>query len=388
MRRQAPPIVGRPAQAKLGGAPRGRVTNKQAATGRLRLGGDRGVERRQEATRSLEGSEERCSHCGGALVRIHSAVPDLHFGAPGAWGYTFCAACQIASIDPLPAPGELADFYAGYYPRRFEPRPITGSRFRRLIKHAILSGTFGYPAKSKTQKWVGRLLGVCRPLAERAGAQILYVRGESRGKLVDVGCGVGVLLSNMRELGWEVIGVEADPKTARIAQQEFGLRVIPSSLEEAQLEEESVDVVTMSHLIEHVRRPESVLKEAWRVLKPGGRIVIVTPNVQSLGHRAFGECWQHLSPPYHLQLFSGASLQSMAKRAGFTPLAVRTSSRSAGQTWKVSVKAARRRNARPPHWYLPPVDALAAVAFHSTEAVAQAFNPNLGEELICEAVKA
>ncbi|HEV2386519.1 MAG TPA: class I SAM-dependent methyltransferase [Candidatus Acidoferrales bacterium] len=214
------------------------------------------------------------------------------------------------------------------------------------------------------------------------------MRGESRGKLLDVGCGVGLFLSHMRELGWQVIGVEADPKTARIAQQEFGLRAIPGSLEEAHLADESVDVVTMSHVIEHVRQPETVLKEAWRVLKPRGRIVVVTPNVESLGHRAFGACWQHLSPPYHLQLFSAASLLSIAGRAGFAPLAVRTSSRSAGQTWKVSVQTARRRSACLPRWYLPPLDAVAALAFHAMEAVARVFDPNLGEELICEAVKA
>lgn len=379
--------MARTVSAKLGSAIGDCDVTKQQAIERLGLECGRASERWRGANRSLEVAGERCYQCGGALARIHSAVPDLHFGTPGAWDYTFCAACRLARIDPLPAPGELASFYASYYPRCQEPRSILGSRFRRLVGHAILSGTFGYPAKSKAEKWVGWFLGVCGPLRDLAGAGIMFVRGESRGKLLDVGCGVGVFLARMRELGWQVIGVEADPKTARIAQQEFGLRAIPISLEEAHLADESIDVVTMSHVIEHVRQPETLLREAWRVLKPGGRIVIVTPNVRSLGHRTFGACWQHLSPPYHLQLFSASSLLSMASRAGFAPMTVRTSSRRAGETWKVSVQTVRRARARPPRWYFPPLDAVAAFAFHAMEAVAQVFEPNLGEELLCEAVK-
>lgn len=348
--------------------------------------GDLGLCVQTSAEPPFAAGAEFCSSCGGALVRLHRQVPDWHFGAPGAWSYLACAACRLARIEPLPAPAELADFYASYYPRNLKAAAAAGSRLRRLLKQAILAGSFGYPARSPWQKWLGRLLSACAPLRERAGAQILFVRGESRGTLLDVGCGVGVFLSGMRELGWQVIGVEPDPQTARIAQREFGLEAIPATLEAAHLAEKSVDVVTMSHVIEHVADPESVLKEAWRVLKPRGRVAILTPNVRSLGHRVFGECWQHLSPPYHLQLFSVTSLAAVARRAGFTPVVARTWSRSAGQTWKVSRRAARRRCAKGERRF-PALEAVAGFLFHSLEAVAQIFDSSLGEEIFIEAVK-
>jgi len=326
----------------------------------------------------------RCECCCGAALRIHRRVRDVHFGTPGEWDYEACTNCGFARIYPMPTEDELAAFYSSYYPRCEKPRTFKRSGYRSFLKRAVLSGAYGYSAESTVEKWVGHILARCAPLRERIGMQIMFLGGESPGKLLDVGCGVGFFLVIMRELGWDVLGVEADFKTANIARQEFGLPVIAGSLRDAMLPDESIDVITMGHVIEHISHPEAVLREALRILKPGGRIVILTPNVRSLGHRIFGASWQHLSPPYHVQLFSLQGLLFMLKQVGFEPKEARTSARCARQTWMESVKSRRAQGYRARHI----VDALNSLLFAAVETAACMVAPNSGEELVFEGIKA
>jgi SAM-dependent methyltransferase len=98
------------------------------------------------------------------------------------------------------------------------------------------------------------------------------------------------------------------------------MTVYESALPRTGLRDETYDAVTMSHVIEHLHDPVSALQEVRRILKPGGTLWIVTPNVESIGHRRFGVNWRGLEPPRHLVLFSGASLAEALDRAGFWPV--------------------------------------------------------------------
>jgi 2-polyprenyl-3-methyl-5-hydroxy-6-metoxy-1,4-benzoquinol methylase len=73
----------------------------------------------------------------------------------------------------------------------------------------------------------------------------------------------------------------------------------------------------MNHVIEHVHDPVALMAECARILKPGGSLVIVTPNIESYGHRVFGAFWRGLEPPRHLHIFSLSALTRCAERAGF-----------------------------------------------------------------------
>jgi 2-polyprenyl-3-methyl-5-hydroxy-6-metoxy-1,4-benzoquinol methylase len=91
-----------------------------------------------------------------------------------------------------------------------------------------------------------------------------------RGHLLEVGCGLGVLLDAFRKDGWEVTGVEPNRGYCQIIEKERGIRAIPTILESAGIPDASVDVVVMLHVIEHVPDPLGTLREIHRVLKPGG----------------------------------------------------------------------------------------------------------------------
>ena len=158
---------------------------------------------------------------------------------------------------------------------------------------------------------------------------------QSGAPLLDIGCGDGLLLSNLRALGWDVQGVEPDAAAAESARTR-GFPVFNGSLEEAQFPDASFAAVTMSHVIEHVAEPARTLAEIRRVLRPGGSLVVMTPNANSVLHRVFRDRWFPLDPPRHLLLHSPASLARLLRDAGFE-VDVRDSWRAANVTIAASL---------------------------------------------------
>jgi 2-polyprenyl-3-methyl-5-hydroxy-6-metoxy-1,4-benzoquinol methylase len=77
------------------------------------------------------------------------------------------------------------------------------------------------------------------------------------------------------------------------------------------------DVVTMWHVIEHVHDPKGTLAELHRIMKPGGLLVISTPNLWSWDARGFGRYWVGLDAPRHLYVFSPATLEHLLQQVGF-----------------------------------------------------------------------
>jgi len=153
-----------------------------------------------------------------------------------------------------------------------------------------------------------------------------------RGRLLDVGAGSGWLVEHMASLGWQAEGLDFDAEAVRLPRKR-GLAMHQGALEEQRFAAASFDAVTMSHSIEHVPDPPAQLAEARRILRPGGRLAIATPNARSLGHRRFGAHWFALDPPRHLHLFNRAALSAALATAGFARSRVFTSTRDANGAW-------------------------------------------------------
>ena len=139
-----------------------------------------------------------------------------------------------------------------------------------------------------------------------------------KGKLIEVGGGLGYLLNFFKQDGWNVVGVEPNVGTCRYAESEFGIEIIPTILEQAELEDRSVDVVLMMHVIEHVSDPYSTLKEVYRILKPGGIFVMETPRYDTLMFKLLGKRERNLSCNGHIYFFTTSTLEKLATKAGFT----------------------------------------------------------------------
>ena len=120
----------------------------------------------------------------------------------------------------------------------------------------------------------------------------------------------------MQDYGWHALGVDLDPAAVQFASQR-GLDVRLGSLVDQGYRSGSFDAIILSHVIEHVPDPILILKECHCILKPEGRFILATPNVDRWFHRKFRQNWFHLDPPRHLYLFGIETLTELVLRSGF-----------------------------------------------------------------------
>ncbi len=137
-----------------------------------------------------------------------------------------------------------------------------------------------------------------------------------RGRLIEVGCGLGYLLADLRDDGWDAVGVEPLAEAAEYAREDLRLDVQPTILEDAGLPDESFDVVVMLHVVEHVPDPLGTFREIARILKPGGVFVCETPRYDSLLFRLLRHRERSVSCDGHIFFFTEATLAATGRRAG------------------------------------------------------------------------
>jgi SAM-dependent methyltransferase len=136
------------------------------------------------------------------------------------------------------------------------------------------------------------------------------------GRVLDVGFGSGAFMCLAKQVGWQVSGVDPDP-VAVANGRKAGMDVRHGGIEAFSDALETFNVITLSHVIEHVHDPINTIKLAHSLLIPGGRLYIVTPNIDAYGHQNFKECWRGLEPPRHLTIFNWSSMLRALEEAGF-----------------------------------------------------------------------
>jgi SAM-dependent methyltransferase len=153
-------------------------------------------------------------------------------------------------------------------------------------------------------------------------------RHATPGRALDVGCGAGGLMVRLSMLGWAVEGVEWDEAAAAIARG-TGHQVHAGNAMRLVPELGPYDLVVLNHVIEHLQDPAAALARLAELLAPGGRIVLVYPNPESLGARWFGAWWFGWEAPRHLVLPTVHGMRRLTQRIGLRLLSSRTLSRSA-----------------------------------------------------------
>lgn len=274
-----------------------------------------------------------CFICGTRGVPRYRALKDLYLHVPGEWNLVRCPADGLWWLDPRPREEEFAKLYTNYHTHATDtPTGVTSplTATWRWCRKGIWAATLGYSTGQEHygQLVVGLILGIVRPLRDKAAGDIMWLRGKTRGRLLDVGSGGGQFLRRMKDAGWAVLGVEPDPTAVEVARG-LGVEVLSGTLDQLPSGQHRFDAITLNHVIEHVPDPLATLRHCWGLLAPGGRLVVTTPNVHSLGHRVFRRSWRGLEPPRHLQIFSQQSLRRTAERAGITRHRLRVTARSA-----------------------------------------------------------
>lgn len=133
---------------------------------------------------------------------------------------------------------------------------------------------------------------------------------DKKGALLDIGAGTGDFLSVAKNNGWNAVGIEPSEKARFIANQ----KGIELKLNTSDFENNSVDIITMWHVLEHVPNLEDQIKELKRLLKPNGSIIIAVPNFKSYDANHYKEFWAAYDVPRHLWHFSKTAIRKLFQK--------------------------------------------------------------------------
>ena len=142
---------------------------------------------------------------------------------------------------------------------------------------------------------------------------------KSKGKVLEVGASTGLFLSLMKNLDWEVLGVEPSGTSSSEARKR-DIPMLNTTFELANLKTSSFDVVILNHVLEHITNPIVALKKARKLLKKEGIIFIDVPNFASLTARIQKTGWKYLLPKEHKWHFTPTSLFLILEKEGFIPV--------------------------------------------------------------------
>ena len=137
-------------------------------------------------------------------------------------------------------------------------------------------------------------------------------------RALDIGCNTGLLLDALRELGYRTEGIERSPAAADAIGA--GHRIHRADIEGAEDLGVRFDLITMTHVLEHLRRPVAALDWIGRHLAPGGLAVVEVPNFDDLARERWGLAYRPLELGDHLSFFDRTTLRSALERAGLDTL--------------------------------------------------------------------
>jgi 2-polyprenyl-3-methyl-5-hydroxy-6-metoxy-1,4-benzoquinol methylase len=311
-----------------------------------------------------------CYLCGTPGTLLYENLTDRLFGAPGTWNFKQCTnvSCGLIWLDPMPLESDIGKAYKTYYTH--SAQSTTSESGIERIKAMLI----------RFYETLWRFTAV---YSERQEVELMYLGRVPPGRVLEIGCGDGRSLAALRDRGWEVHGLDLDEKAVATARQTFGLPVLCSSIGSAGFADEEFDAVVMSHVIEHVHDPIGLLRESIRVLKPGGHLVVITPNTNGWGHRKFGSSWIGMDRPRHLMLFTRFTLERLGKMCGLRDTKSWTT--AARSVWTVA-GSLRIERGEAIHSSFPLITrAFRQLALHAQALTARLIDADAGDECVLSA---
>jgi SAM-dependent methyltransferase len=237
---------------------------------------------------------ESCILCGASDGKtLFRASDRLYRTTDKSFDLVECSGCGLIRLSPRHAPGEAAAYYPGNY--WFDPAQSTAGRLEELYRRWVLRDHVRF---------------VWRALQDI----------EAGGLILDIGCGGGLFPGMLRERGYRAMGLDLSPQAAALAWKQHGVPAVAGELSRSPIAPNTCAAVTMFHVLEHLDRPECYLREAHRLLRPGGRLIVQVPNAASWQFALMGAAWNGVDTPRHIHLFRDSDLEKLLVKAGFTPL--------------------------------------------------------------------
>ena len=226
-----------------------------------------------------------CTLCGSLLYKPFLSCESFF--------YVRCADCGLVQINPQPLEAEIKSRYDGRSGNDYLAYELENEKaFLELSLLALKDAGFEDLEKE------------------------LLPDGEKPARLLDIGCAIGSLLAVQRERGWETTGVEISGPQAEYGRSKINLDIRNLPLEENNFPYAFFNVVLASHLIEHLNDPASLAAEVHRILVPGGRFFVTTPNIAGFQAKLFKSRWRSAIFD-HLYLFSVRTLTALLQKKGF-----------------------------------------------------------------------
>jgi len=225
-----------------------------------------------------------CPVCKATQCRFFRQAPDMRYGIGGPFVLVQCDDCSCVYLNPRPKDEALGRWYPPSYHRMWQ-RQVKEGRGSTLLDN-------------------------------RQRAEITIRQFPTPGCLLDVGCGIGLYVKEMRDRGWDAIGVEISGEGTRVGRTELGVTIYNGPLRVTRLPRASFDIITMWHVFEHLCDPMEELCEIRDLLKTSGHVLVAIPNIESVSARIFGQYWYPLDLPRHLIFPTRLAMDRIVRNAG------------------------------------------------------------------------
>jgi len=265
----------------------------------------------------------QCPICGNVSALRFAGVPDYQYSASYSADFFRCGHCSHLFVYPAISDELVATFYAEYHTHT----PISRKRFAIIMIYAI--ETFFS-------------VGVFRPSTRNSSVNALSEMPP--GRLLDVGCGSGEFVKQMRDLGWDAVdGIDSDPKAVEACKTANIPNIHNARMSEIR---GPYKYLVLNHVIEHFSDPKVFMGDMLRLLENGGVVLVKTPNSLSLMSRIFGRYWRGIESPRHMNVFSIASLDALFRSYSFKRSSITTTNSLLFPVFYESLIAASRMKSR------------------------------------------
>lgn len=240
---------------------------------------------------------KKCDLCGYKKPEFFLMAEDRNYKT-GNYQYVKCPECGLIWLSPRPNKKIILK----YYPKTYKAHSVI-----RLPS----------PFKVKVRQFIYKHKIVARLLIKD---QLFF--WNKKGKILDVGTGNGEYLEILKGWGWESFGVELNKAVVRVVKKAGIKNIREGDLISANYPGNSFDVVRFAHVLEHVPSPLRQLKEAKRILKKNGCVIVLLPNVNSLFFKLFKSYWYLLDPPRHFFQYSEYTLMELLRTCGYSNIEI------------------------------------------------------------------
>ena len=240
-----------------------------------------------------------CRVCGALTEAETHTFQEFMFQSMQSWDYFTCKACDCLQISVIP--DDMSEHYPSNYYSMGSTRMSLSERIRDFLSFR--------PSLKFLNRFGWYAIGNIRSVAGL----------NKKASIIDIGCGSGRFLDSMRRNGFRNL-TGADPFIADDMTSAGGVRILKRDISQI---DETFDVVMMHHSLEHMADQQAVIQHAFRILNPGGKLIIRIPTSDSWAYRHYGAEWAQIDPPRHFYLHSRKSIENLVKKFGFSDFKIK-----------------------------------------------------------------